>query len=82
MPAPAAAVVKNSRLEVTLYFLSDDEEDVVVLAVVVELEELPLSEEDVLLVLDESEEDLAESFFSEELSPLSFLLGLLLPLLA
>lgn len=53
-----------------------------VLAVVDELEELPLSEEDVLPVLAESEEDLAESFFSEEPSPLSFLLGLLLPLLA
>jgi hypothetical protein len=90
IPAPATAVVKKSRLEVTLYFLSDEEEEVVVLGV--EDDELELSDEEpellLPLLLDEESEDLAASFlsdFSEELSP-SFLEpplpGLLLPLLA
>jgi len=56
-------VVKNSRREVTLYFLSDEEEDDAV--VVLELE-LELSELELLPVLEESEEGLDVSFFSEE----------------
>ncbi len=93
MPAPATAVVKNSRLEVTPYFLSDEEAEVVALGVEDdELELLELSEEELLLLplsllllLEEESEALAASFlsdFSDELS-LSFLeapplLGLLL----
>ncbi len=78
--APAAAVVKNSRREVTPYFLSDDEE-----AVVVELVELvfELSEVEVLALLPESLDELdasflsdfsdfSEEFFSDELSPSFF----------
>ena len=86
-PAPAAAVVKNSRREVTLYFLSDDVDGVVV---GVELE-LELSEDELPLLL-ESFEELAASFFSdfseeplsEELSPsfLPPLPWLVLPLFA
>ena len=76
-------MVKNSRREVTLYFLSDEEAGVVALAVEDELEELELSELELLLV--ESEDDLAASFLSDDPSP-SFLppplLGLLLPPLA
>ena len=86
IPAPAAAVVKNSRREVTLYFLSDEEAGVEVLLVEVELEELELSEEDPPELLEES--DLDASFLSdlsEDPSP-SFLppplLGPELPLLA
>jgi len=66
IPAPAAAVVKNSRREVTLYFLSDEEEDDAVVVLELELElseaelELPLPE------LAESEDDLEDSFLSEE----------------
>jgi len=88
--APAAAVVKNSRREVTLYFLSDEEVDGVGLGLELVLDEVELSEEDVLLPL-ESDDELADSFLSdlseEEPSP-SFLLppsffpGLELPLLA
>jgi hypothetical protein len=83
-------VVKNSRREVTLYFLSDEVDGVVDAGVEVELE---LSEDE-LLPLPESFEELADSFFSdfseepfsEELSPsflpLPPLPGLVLPLLA
>ncbi len=64
-PAPAAAVVKNSRLEVTLYFLSDEEAGADVAEVELELDELELSEFGLLLEF-ESEDDLAASFFSDE----------------
>ena len=53
-------MVKNSRREVTLYFLSDDVDGVVV---GVELE-LELSEDE-LPLLPESFEELAASFFSD-----------------
>jgi len=59
IPAPAAAVVRNSRREVTLYFLSDEEADVVVLAVELAFE---VSEEELLPV--ESFDELADSFLS------------------
>ena len=63
-PAPAAAVVKNSRREVTLYFLSDEEAGAVVAGVELELDELELSEFGLLPVFES--DDLAASFFSEE----------------
>jgi hypothetical protein len=85
IPAPAAAVVKNFRREVTLYFLSDDVDEVVLAGA----EPLLELSEDELLELPESfdEEDdsflsaLSEEPFSDELSlpPPSFLLGPPLP---
>ena len=58
-------MVKNSRLEVTLYFLSDEEAGAVVAGVELELDELELSEFE-LLPEFESEDDLPPSFFSDE----------------
>ena len=63
-PALAAAVVKNSRREVTLYFLSDELDEVVVEAL-----ELPFELSDVELLPPESFDELELSFFSED--PLS-----------
>ena len=87
IPAPATAVFKNSRLEVTPYFLSDEEAEVVVLGV--DDDELELSEEELLLpllLLALESEDLADSFLSDEPSPsfleLPPLPALLLPPLA
>jgi len=56
-------VVKNSRREVTLYFLSDDVEELVVLAVEGDLE---LSEEELLPLPESFEEAPEDSFFSDE----------------
>lgn len=60
-------MVRNSRREVTLYFLSDEDEDVAVLVVEVLLE---LSEEELLPLLTESVDELELSFLSDFSEPL------------